>query len=135
MKANEVFIPEKFYYSKAHEWALIDKKGLVKVGITDYAQKKLHEVVFVDVPKKHYQVKKMEPIGTVESVKAVSEVFSPISGEIVKGNEELILKPELVNIDPYDKGWIAIIKPNNLKTDIKDLMKAEEYAKYIKSLK
>ena len=134
MKENDVFIPEKFFYSKEHEWAFVDNKELVKIGITEYAQKKLHEVVFVDVPKKNSQVRKMEPIGTVESVKAVSEVFSPISGEVVKGNEELILKPELVNIDPYGKGWIALIKPNNLKADIKALMKAEEYTKYLKTL-
>jgi glycine cleavage system H protein len=113
---------------------LITEKGLVRVGISDYAQKELHDVVFVDVPSKGVLVKQMEPLGTAESVKAVSEFFSPVSGEVVEGNEELVLNPELVNQEPYGKGWIALIKPSNLEEEIENLMKPADYEKYLRKL-
>jgi len=134
MKVDDVLIPENLYYTREHEWALIGEDDLVRVGITDYAQKKLHEVVFVDVPKEGLKVKQMEAMGTAESVKAVSEVFSPISGEVVEGNEELVLSPELVNQDPYGRGWIALIRPSNLQSEKEKLMKPEEYAEYLETL-
>lgn len=134
MKIEDIFIPENLVYSKEHEWAFIDEKGFVRVGISDYAQKELHEVVFVDVPSKGLQVKQMESMCTAESVKAVSEVFSPVSGEVVEGNEDLVLNPELVNEDPYGRGWIALIKPSNLKSEIEKLMKPQAYGEYLKTL-
>ncbi len=134
MRVEDVSIPENLYYTKEHEWALIEENGLVRVGITDYAQKKLHEVVFVDVPRRGARVKQAEPLGTAESVKAVSEVFSPVSGEVVEGNEELVLDPELVNQDPYGRGWIALIRPSDLEEERGELVKPGEYADYLKRL-
>jgi len=134
MKVEDIFLPENVYYTKDHEWALITEKGLVRIGISDYAQKELHEVVFVDVPSKGVLVKQMEPLGTAESVKAVSEFFSPVSGEVVERNEELVLNPELVNQEPYGRGWIALIKPTNLQQEVEYLMKPAEYGKYLEKL-
>ncbi|MCK5644588.1 MAG: glycine cleavage system protein GcvH [Gammaproteobacteria bacterium] len=134
MKVEDIFLPENVYYTKEHEWALITEKGLVRIGISDYAQKELHEVVFVDVPSKGVLVKQMGPLGTAESVKAVSEFFSPVSGEVVERNEELVLNPELVNQEPYGRGWIALIKPSNLQQEVERLMKPTEYGKYLEKL-
>jgi len=134
MKVEDIVLPENIYYAKEHEWALITENGMVRIGISDYAQKELHEVVFVDVPSKGVLVKQMGPLGTAESVKAVSECFNPASGEVVEGNEELVLNPELVNREPYGRGYIALIKPSNLEAEIKRLMKTMEYGKYIEKL-
>ena len=131
MKVNGVVIPEHLYYSEEHEWAFREENGLVRVGITDYGQKMLHEVVFVDLPKSTLKVKYMESLGTAESVKAVSEVFSPVSGEVFEGNNDLILTPELVNQDPYGRGWIALITPSNFENEVDHLMKPNEYANYV----
>jgi len=134
MNVEDIFLPENVYYTKDHEWALITENGLVRIGISDYAQKELHEVVFVDVPSKGVLVKQLEPLGTAESVKAVSEFFSPISGEIIERNEELVLNPELVNQEPYGRGWIVLIKPSNLEEEIERLMKPTAYGKYLEKL-
>ena len=106
----------------------------MRIGITDYAQKALHEVVFVDIPKKGTIIEQMKSIGTAESVKAVSEVFSPVSGQIVDVNEELQLSPELVNEDPYGRGWIALVKINDFGEELKKLLTPIQYAEYIKKL-
>lgn len=134
MNVEDIFLPENVYYTKDHEWALITENGLVRIGISDYAQKELHEVVFVDVPRKGVLVKQLEPLGTAESVKAVSEFFSPVSGEIIERNEELVLNPELVNQEPYGRGWIVLIKPSNLEEEIERLMKPTTYGKYLEKL-
>lgn len=134
MEGNGITIPENLYYSREHEWVLIEENGLIRIGITDYAQKKLHEIVFVDLPNKGFEVKLMGVLSTAESVKAVSEVFSPVSGQIVDVNEELTLNPELVNQDPYGKGWMVLIKPSNIELEKKKLMKPDEYIKFIKNL-
>jgi len=134
MKIENYSIPENLYYTREHEWALLEKPDTVRIGITDYAQKALHEIVFVDIPKRGITIEQMKSIGTVESVKAVSEVFSPVSGQIIDVNEELQLSPELVNKDPYGRGWIALIKANNFGTDSKKLLTPTQYAEYIKKL-
>jgi glycine cleavage system H protein len=127
-------IPEGFYYSKEHEWVLIKKDHAI-VGITDYAQKALHEIVYVELPAVGSKLKQMQSIGTAESVKAVSEVFTPVSGEITGVNEKLAESPELVNRDPYNEGWIMKVRPTNLKNDLEKLMTAQQYAEYMKKLK
>jgi len=104
------------------------------VGITDYAQKALHEIVFVDLPEVGKRVKQMESIGTVESVKAVSEIYTPISGKIIQINDKLTENPEFVNQDPYGKGWIAKIQPENVNEEIKNLMDSKAYRDYLKTL-
>ena len=130
---EEYVVPENLYYTKEHEWLKIED-DTATMGITDYAQKSLHEIVFVDLPEIKRKVRQMEPIGTVESVKAVSEIYTPISGEIIEVNKELNEKPELVNQDPYGKGWIAKIQPENLEKELKNLMTPQEYKEHLKTL-
>ena len=130
---EEYIVPENLYYTKEHEWLKIED-DTATMGITDYAQKSLHEIVFVDLPEIKRKVRQMEPIGTVESVKAVSEIYTPISGEIIEVNKELNEKPELVNQDPYGKGWIAKIRPEKLDEEIKNLLDPEKYREYLKAL-
>ena len=130
---EEYVVPENLYYTKEHEWLKIED-DTATMGITDYAQKSLHEIVFVDLPEIKRKVRQMEPIGTVESVKAVSEIYTPISGEIIEVNKELNEKPELVNQDPYGKGWIAKIRPENLEKELKNLMTPQEYKEHLKTL-
>lgn len=125
--------PEGLHYTKEHEWLKVEN-GKCRMGITDYAQKALHEVVFVDLPKSGTKVSRMEPLGTVESVKAVSDYFAPISGEIIEVNDTLSSKPDLVNKSPYDEGWIAIIKPANLDAEAKELMNSTKYSELLKSI-
>lgn len=110
------------------------ENGKCRIGITDYAQKTLHEVVYVDLPNPHRNVAQQESFGTVESVKAVSEMYSPISGEIMERNEKLVNSPELVNQDPYGAGWIVVVKPSRLDDELKDLLSHADYAKFIEEL-
>lgn len=126
-------IPDDLYYSREHEWVSAKGKTAV-IGITDYAQKSLHEVVYVETPKVDNQIQQSQSIGSVESVKSVSDIFTPVSGRIIEINEELAESPELVNQDPYGKGWIAKIHLANFDEDMKKLLTAEQYANYIKSL-
>ena len=130
---EEYIVPENLYYTKEHEWLKVEGATAI-MGITDYAQKSLHEIVFVDLPEVGRKVKQMESIGTVESVKAVSEIYTPISGEIIEVNTELNEKPELVNQDPYGKGWIAKIQPENLEKELKNLMTPQQYKEHLKTL-
>jgi len=130
---EEYIVPENLYYTKEHEWLKLQGDTAI-MGITDYAQKSLHEIVFVDLPEVGRKVKQMESIGTVESVKAVSEIYTPISGEIIEVNTELNEKPELVNQDPYGKGWIAKIRLENLDNEIKNLLTPQQYREYLKTL-
>ena len=110
------------------------ENGMCRVGITDYAQKTLHEVVYVDLPPLGQKVTQNASFGTVESVKAVSEMYSPISGEIVERNEKLVNSPETVNEDPYGSGWIVVVKASHLDDELKNLLSHEAYAKYIEEL-
>lgn len=134
MNSEDYEIPKELYYSKEHEWVMT-KKDHVVLGITDYAQKALHEIVYVELPKVGTKLKQMQSIGTVESVKAVSEIFSPISGEIIEVNEKLAESPELLNNDPYNQGWIMKLRSNILKDDLEKLMNAKQYGEYLKKLK
>ena len=107
---DELKFPEDVYYSKDHEWAR--KEGdLVTVGISDYAQDQLGDIVFVELPEKGSKLEQGEEFGSVESVKAVSELFMPVAGEVVDINGGLEDSPELVNNEPYDGGWMLKVKP------------------------
>ena len=106
MKVDGYEIPEALRYTREHEWIMVGAEKC-RVGITDYAQKSLHEVVYVDLPQIGKQLSQSEVFGTVESVKAVSELYSPVSGEIMERNERLVQSPELVNQEPYGAGWIG----------------------------
>jgi glycine cleavage system H protein len=133
MKVDDYEIPDGLRYSKEHEWIVVEAEKC-RVGITDYAQKSLHEVVYVDLPTVGKRLTQKEAFGTVESVKAVSELYSPVSGEIIERNEKLVQSPELVNQDPYGAGWIVVVKPSRLSDDMKALLDAESYARYLKEL-
>jgi len=134
IKVDDYEVPNDLFYTEKHEWAKIQSDNNVKIGITDYAQKNLHEVVYVELPKVGLTVNQMTPIGTVESIKSVAEIYSPISGEIVTVNEKLLDSPELVNESPFGDGWIAIIKPKALDEELSKLMTPKQYAEFIKKL-
>ena len=127
---NELNLPENIKYSKDHEWAAI-QGDIVTVGINDYAQDQLGEVVFVEMPQVGDKFDKGEEFGTVESVKAVSEIYCPVSGEVVEINEALEDAPELVNNDPYKEGWIMKIKPDN-PSEMDDLLDKAAYLEMLK---
>ncbi len=130
---GEYQIPTEFYYTKEHEWVRVEGDKC-RIGVTDYAQDSLHEIVYVDLPKVGAKVTQMQSLGTVESVKAVADVYSPIAGLILEVNNELSDAPELVNKHPYDKGWITIIKPDDLKKDLSSLMRPEAYRDFVKKI-
>jgi glycine cleavage system H protein len=121
--------PDDYRYTKDHEWIKMD--GPVgTIGITDYAQTELGDVVFVELPKVGTQVKGGQSFGTVESVKAVSEIFSPVSGEVVETNTTLVDKPEKINQDPHGDAWLVKVRLANPK-EISGLMDAAAYQAYI----
>jgi glycine cleavage system H protein len=105
-------VPADLKYTKEHEWAKRDG-ARVRVGITAFAQEQLGDVVFVEVPKVGTKVTAHKPFGVVESVKAVSDLFAPVSGEVVEVNAELTSAPETINKDPYGKGWMILVAPSN----------------------
>jgi glycine cleavage system H protein len=121
--------PEDYSYTKDHEWVKVEG-SLAVIGITDYAQKELGDVVYVDMPAIGDTFEANEPFGSVESVKAVSEIFSPLSGEVAEVNPKLQDSPELINKSPHEDAWmikIRMAKPD----EIHELMSADEYEEYI----
>ncbi|MEA2568654.1 MAG: glycine cleavage system protein [Acidobacteriota bacterium] len=123
--------PEDNRYAKSHEYVHVDG-NVGTIGITEYAQKELGDVVFIELPTVGAQLEATDELGSIESVKAVSELFSPVSGEVVEVNELLRDKPELVNTDPYGDGWMIRIKLSD-PTEVDELMTAEEYEEYIET--
>ena len=126
-------IPDDLHYSKDHEWVRVEGNTAV-VGITDYAQDSLGDVVYVELPKAGDEFTANESFGSVESVKAVSEVFSPVSGEITGINEKLADAPENVNQDPYGEGWMTRVKMAN-PGEVDSLLTAAEYEDFTKAEK
>ena len=126
-------IPDELKYTKEHEWVRVEGDNC-RIGITDYAQNSLHEVVYADLPKVGRVLGKGESFGTVESVKAVSEVYSPVSGEVLETNQKLIDAPELVNQQPYGEGWLILMKPSKLGEELSSLMPAKEYGELLERL-
>ena len=122
-------IPEDSRYAKSHEYVHVEA-GIGTIGITDYAQKELGDVVFVELPQVGSQLEAGDELGSIESVKAVSELFAPVSGEVVEINEALAEKPELVNTDPYGDGWMVKVRLSD-PTEVEELMNAEEYEEYV----
>jgi len=129
--SEEYDVPEGLYYSEEHEWVKTAEDGTVIIGVSDYAQKTLHDIVYVELPDVGSEAEYMGVIGALESVKAVSDMNSPISGEVLEVNDELLDSPEIINEDPYGRGWIAKIKPSNLQGDILNLMDAAAYKKHV----
>lgn len=122
-------IPANLKYTKDHEWVLIEG-DLATVGITDFAQKELGDIVYVEVETLDQTLSKDEVFGTVEAVKTVSDLFLPLSGEIVAFNDSLESEPEKVNSDPYGEGWMIKVKIEN-ESEIKELLSSEDYATLI----
>lgn len=130
---------EGLYYSREHEWVKVEGK-LARVGVTDYAQDQLGDIVYVELPEVNKEVKQVREektkemeLGAVESIKAVSAVYSPLSGRVKEVNKELEDHPELVNSSPYGQGWICILEPSDLETELKSLMDAKAYVKFLES--
>jgi len=131
VKVDNYEVPEGLYYSKDFEWIKIEGDR-VRMGITDYAQKQLREIVYAELPEAGTEVQQNEPYGTLESVKAVSDLVAAVSGMIEEVNSEVQSKPEILNEDPYLKGWLLVVKPVNLQGELANLMdfdKAVEWHK------
>jgi len=133
VKVNDYEVREGLYYSKEWTWIKLED-GKARIGITDYAQKQLREVVFAELPSVGDEIVKGEPFGTVESVKSVSDLVAPLSGKIVEVNEEVVNSPQIINEDPYGEGWLIVVSPSNLDEDLKTLMSYEESVEWHKEL-
>ena len=123
-------IPDNLKYTQTHEWVRLESDGSVTVGITDHAQQLLGDMVFVELPTVDREIQQGAEIGVVESVKAASDIYSPVSGKIIAVNQELNTMPELINQDPYDKGWIFRLLPND-SSEINPLLNSADYQKQI----
>ncbi len=126
-------VPDGLYYTKEHEWVRVEGDKC-RVGVTDYAQNSLHEIVYVELPKVGTNVTQMQSLGTVESVKAVADVYSPMAGEVLEVNNTLSDAPELVNKSPYGDGWITIIRPADMNKDLASLMSPPAYKDLLKKI-
>jgi glycine cleavage system H protein len=122
-------VPEDLKYSREHEWVR-QSDAVVVVGLTDFAQRELGEIVFVELPKVGARLEVGEPFGSVESVKAVSEVYAPVTGQVIEVNEELNEEPEVINTNPYGEGWLIKIRMADAK-QATGLLTAAEYTAYI----
>jgi glycine cleavage system H protein len=121
VKVEGYEVPEGLYYSKDFAWIKVEGDK-VRMGVTDYAQKSLREIVYAELPEAGSEVKQSEPYGTVESVKAVSDLVAAVSGTIEEVNQEVKSKPETLNEDPFGKGWLLVVKPANLQAELTNLM-------------
>ena len=131
VKVDNYEVPEGLYYSNDFEWIKIEGDK-VRMGITDYAQKQLREIVYAELPEAGAELKQNEPYGTLESVKAVSDLVAAVSGTVEEVNEEVQSQPEILNEDPYEKGWLVVVNPSNLQAELANLMdfdKAVEWHK------
>lgn len=126
-------VPSEYKYYKEHEYVKMEG-DIVVIGITDFAQNNLHEITYVELAEVGTTLKFGEEIGLVESMKASNELYTPIAGEIVEVNADLEDSPELINEDPYGKGWMIKVKPSNLQGDLDTLMSADEYKEFCEGL-
>jgi len=131
--------PKDLKYTKEHEWVKVENSGAgdtATIGITFHAQELLTDIVFVELPAAGKNAEQFKQLAVVESVKSVSEVFAPVSGEVIAANNELTANPELINKDPYTAGWIAKLKIEDnakLNAELNNLMTAEQYEEYLKT--
>ena len=125
--------PEGLKYSKEHEWVLVEDDVAI-IGITEFAQGELGDIVFVELPDVGEKISKDDPFGSLESVKAVSDIFAPISGSVVEINDDLKENPETVNEDPYGDGWMIKVQMTDMD-ELKDLMSSDDYAEFIEQQK
>jgi glycine cleavage system H protein len=133
VNVNGSEVKEGLHYTKEFEWAKIEGDK-VRIGVTDYAQKQLREIVYAELPNPGTSITQNAPYGTLESVKAVSDLVAPITGEILEVNTEVQSKPELLNEDPYGKAWLLIVKPSNLQAELPNLMNFDKSVEWHKTL-
>jgi len=133
MRVGDYEIPEDLRYARDHEWTR-EINGTVEIGITDYAQKQLKDVVFIELPETDTTIEAKETFGAIESVKAVNDLFAPLSGRVVEKNTELEDKPELANEDPYGTGWMIRIEPSKFEEEWNTLLSPADYAALIEEL-
>ena len=130
-------VPEQLLYTPKHTWAQITPEGNIRVGLSDYAQRHLEGIAYIYTETVGKEVKKMEPFGVAETWMFMFDLYSPVSGKIIKFNENLRNEPHLINEDPYSEGWIMEIKPNNsltLEQELKDMLSLRQYNKWISKL-
>ncbi len=125
-------IPKELQYTQTHEWVRVEEDGSVVIGITEHAQSQLGELVYVELPDIGIRIHSQDEVSVVESVKAASDVYSPVSGKIIAVNEDLEESPSLVNSDPYGDGWLLRLEPDDPE-EFKDLLDAEGYEEYLAS--
>ena len=123
-------IPKDLKYSREHEWVRVEGEVAV-IGITDHAQEQLGEIVYLELPQKGEHIDREEALGVVESTKAVSDIYAPLSGEVMEVNSELVAEPGRINKDPYEDGWLVKVKIED-KKDFESLFSAKEYADFLK---
>ena len=124
--------PEELHYTEEHEWVLVED-DVASIGVTDFAQDSLGDIVFVELPEVGATVEAGKPFGVVESVKAVSDIYSPVTGEVVEVNDELPDTPETVNTSPYEDAWMIKVKLADV-SELDDLMTADDYKKFIQDI-
>ncbi len=122
--------PREYKYTKEHEWLFIESGRVSRIGITDYAQSKLGDIVFLELPSVGTQLKQFDKVGEIESLKAVSDIFTPVSGKVLDVNQSVIDDPGLVNSDPYGNGWLIRLEISE-PPEIDNLMSSEEYDRFI----
>lgn len=126
-------VPDGLFYTKEHEWARVTG-GTARVGITDYAAKTLNDIVYLTLPSVGKEVRQLSSFGTVESIKAVSELYAPLSGTVAATNQELTNHPELINQSPYDAGWIIELRHSKLEEEKRTLLSPRQYQDFVNSL-
>jgi len=126
-------VPDTYHYTREHEWLKLEDDGNITIGITDHAQEALGELVFVETPEAGSQFAAGDAIAVVESVKAASDIYCPVGGEVTEANESLADEPELVNSSPYENGWVFRLRPDNA-TVLDELMNAEDYERFLTEL-
>ena len=128
--------PENLKYSREHQWVKVEggcppeREGRVRIGITDYAQKQLGDIVLVELPKTGTKLEKGKNFGVIESVKSVSDLPSPVSGEVIEVNGEIVNHPELINKDPYNQGWMIVVKIDKID-EVDSLLSSSEYERIL----
>ncbi len=123
-------LPTDLKYTKTHEWARLEEDGSITIGITDHAQELLGDVVFLELPELDIQLSAGDEAGVVESVKAASDIYAPVTGTIIAANDALATTPEILNSDPYGEGWIFRIQPEDA-LELDELLTAEDYAQHV----
>lgn len=126
-------VPADLLYTKEHEWTRLEG-STARIGITEYAAKTLNDVVYLSLPSPGDELRQLTAFGTIESIKAVSELYSPLSGTVKKVNAELVAAPELVNQSPYERGWIVEIEASNIQTEKSALLSSDQYAEFLATL-